>query len=198
VVLKHTPCGEAAPHSIESVFGLSTRTGKESGDDSVPSARPLFVARLARFRGILRLPVDRIAFVANREHGHELVLCPTRGCGEPKLRCGHGLHPLGDPGGGRGCLGQRIGQRCALSPTHSSRSGGEVPRFRIAGALPANRIFAPLRQQSVPEKPRRDGFRATAKIRRCQGKLTHSLAHFHSCSKQHALFAIIYEQQQRT
>jgi hypothetical protein len=86
----------------------------------------------------------------------------------------------------------------AQSPTHSSRSGGEVPRFRISGALPANRIFAPLRLQSVPEKPRRDGFRATAKIRRCQGKLAHSLAHFHSCSKQHALVAIIYEQQQRT
>jgi hypothetical protein len=56
----------------------------------------------------------------------------------------------------------------------------EVPYF---GGVAGNRIFAPLRQQSVPEKPRRDGFRATAKIRRCQGKLTHSLAHFHSCSK---------------
>jgi hypothetical protein len=30
--------------------------------------------------------------------------------------------------------------------THSSRSGGEVPQVRISGALPANGIFAPLRQ----------------------------------------------------
>ena len=59
------------------------------------------------------------------------------------------------------------------------KSRGSVFRARCR----PNRIFAPLRQQSVPEKPRRDGFRATAKIRRCQGKLTHSLAHFHSCSK---------------
>jgi hypothetical protein len=105
MVLKDNPCGEVAPHSIGSVFGLSTRTGKESGDDSVSSARPLFVARLARFGGILRLPVDRIAFVANREHGYELLLCPARGCGEPKLRCGHALHPPGDPGAGRAALG---------------------------------------------------------------------------------------------
>jgi len=40
-----------------------------------------------------------------------------------------------------------------LSPTHSLRSGGEIPRFRIAGALPGNRKFASLRQQSAPEKP---------------------------------------------
>jgi len=111
LVLIDTPYGEVAPHSIESVSGLSTRTGKESGDDSAPSSRPLFVTRLGRFHGILRLPVNRIALVANRVHGHELVLCPARGCGEPKLRRGHGLHPLGDPCAGRGFLGQRIGRR---------------------------------------------------------------------------------------